>query len=110
MLQKDMELFLHEGQKTVVASKKRFRILCCGRRWGKTTLAIDEIKARASLPHSRVAYIAPTYQQARDIAWEALKRDCQNAAKTINESRLEIKLVNNSIIIYLLLFPTGLSF
>lgn len=92
-------LSLHNTQKQVALDPHRFRILCCGRRWGKTTLAIDQMKGRASIPNSRIAYIAPTYQQARDIAWEELKNDCRQAAESINESRLEIKLVNGSLII-----------
>lgn len=40
----------------------------------------------------KVAYIAPTYQQARDIAWLELKKTCQHIAVNINESRLEITL------------------
>ena len=39
----------------------------------------------------KVAYFAPTYQQARDIAWEALKkRSASLLAKPPNESRLEL--------------------
>ena len=38
----------------------------------------------------RIAYIAPTFQQARDIAWEQLKSRCQPIATNINESRLTI--------------------
>jgi PBSX family phage terminase large subunit len=94
-----MELVLHPTQKPVALDPHRFRILCCGRRWGKTTLAIDQMKARAAIANSRIAYIAPTYQQARDIAWSQLKNDCRAAAETINESRLEVKLVNGSFII-----------
>ncbi len=94
-----MDLYLHQTQKTVALDKHRFRVLCCGRRWGKTTLAIDQIKGRAAIPNSRIAYIAPTYQQARDIAWEQLKRECKEASQSINESRLEIKLVNGSLIV-----------
>ena len=56
------------------------------------------MKGRAAIPNSRVAYVAPTYQQARDIAWEQLKKDCRDAG-TFNEARLEIKLINGSIII-----------
>lgn len=56
------------------------------------------MKGRASIPNSRIAYIAPTFQQARDIAWEALKEDLKDAG-TINESRLEIRLVNGSLIV-----------
>lgn len=90
-----MDFQLHTTQKIVALDPSRFRVLCCGRRWGKTTLAIDQMKGRLAIPNSRVAYIAPTYQQARDIAWEQLKKDLANAGN-INESRLEIELVNGS--------------
>ena len=92
-------LILHQTQKTVALDKHRFRVMRMGRRWGKTTLAIDQMKARATIPNSRIAYIAPTFQQARDIAWEQLKKDCLNASASINEARLEIKLVNGSLIV-----------
>lgn len=70
----------------------RFRVLCCGRRFGKTTLAIEEIRAFALSRVSRIAYIAPTYQQARDIAWETLKNQLRGTKHSINESRLEIRI------------------
>ena len=94
-----MELTFTQTQSQVATDLHRFRVLCCGRRWGKTTLAIDQMKARACIPNSRIAYVAPTYQQARDIAWTQLRNDCQNSAESINESRLEIKLVNGSQIV-----------
>lgn len=89
---------LTKAQAEIALDRHRFRVLCCGRRFGKTTLAIDQIKGRASIPNSRIAYVAPTYAQARDIAWAQLRNDCKQAAESINESRLEIKLVNGSII------------
>jgi PBSX family phage terminase large subunit len=85
-------MILHSTQKPVAQSNTRFRVICCGRRWGKTTLAIEEIKGRAIYKQSRICYIAPTYQQARDIAWEMLKKELQTIATNINESRLEIKV------------------
>lgn len=94
-----MELKLTQSQATIALDKHRFRVLCCGRRWGKTTLAIDQMKGQACINDSRIAYIAPTYQQARDIAWEQLRNDCKDASESINESRLEIKLVNGSQIV-----------
>jgi PBSX family phage terminase large subunit len=39
-----------------------------------------------------MAYIAPTYQQARDIAWEMLKKELQPIIIKENESRLELKI------------------
>ena len=91
-----MDLQLTKAQAQIALDPHRFRVICCGRRFGKTTLAIDQMKGRACIPNSKIAYVAPTYQQARDIAWTQLKADCVNAAKNINESRLEIELVNGS--------------
>lgn len=81
---------LHESQNIVASDTHRFRVLDCGRRWGKTTLAIEEIKGKAISKPSRIVYIAPTYQQARDIAWGTLKAELEPVAISINESRLEI--------------------
>jgi len=39
-----------------------------------------------------IAYIAPTYQQARDIAWQMLKKVCLPISVKVNESRLEIEV------------------
>lgn len=93
------EFKLHDAQRVIALDPHRFRVVCAGRRFGKTQLVIDQMKARAAIPNSKIAYIAPTYQQARDICWMELKRDCEQAAKTINESRLEIMLVNESTIV-----------
>lgn len=94
-MQGSTSLHLHPSQKIVALDPHRFRVLCMGRRWGKTTLAIDQMKARSAIPNSRICYVAPTYQQARDIAWEQLRGDYKEAGK-INESRLEIDVVNGS--------------
>lgn len=87
-------MILTPSQAIVARDRHRFRVICCGRRWGKTTLAVEEMKGRAMFTNAVIAYIAPTYQQARDIAWETLKRELQGAIKSVNESRLEIKLNN----------------
>lgn len=79
-------------QKTIVKDNHRFRVLNIGRRGGKTTLAIKEIRGLALYKSRRIAYIAPTYQQARDIAWEILKKELGNfIIGNVNESRLEVR-------------------
>jgi PBSX family phage terminase large subunit len=45
---------------------------------------------------AKICYIAPTYQQARDIAWVELKKICLPIALNINESRLEITIQTKS--------------
>lgn len=86
---------LHPTQAIVLEDKHRFRVLCCGRRWGKTTLAVEEIKCLALSRPSRIAYIAPTYQQARDIAWQMLIKELRPTR--LNESRLEFKIKDSLI-------------
>lgn len=43
-------------------------------------------------PDKRVAYLAPTYQSARDIVWAELKKICAPITKNVNESRLEVEV------------------
>jgi PBSX family phage terminase large subunit len=84
---------LHDAQKTIAVDTHRFRVVCCGRRFGKTTLAIYEMLGKAvSKKDTKIAYVSPTYQQSRDIAWAELIHLTRPVAKKINESRLEITL------------------
>ena len=87
---------LTPAQDKIAQSKARFRVVNCGRRFGKTTEAVEEIKGKAYIAPkgSVIAYIAPTYQQARDIAWEMLKKELLAISGKINESRLELEVKN----------------
>lgn len=85
---------LHPAQSQIASDRHRFRVVNCGRRFGKTLLSCWEMFAVAvSKKDARIAYVAPTYQQARDIAWAELKKithDVQSG--TPNESRLEVRV------------------
>jgi PBSX family phage terminase large subunit len=83
---------LSPAQAIIAKDLHRFRVVNCGRRFGKTTLAIDQMLACAAYKEARIAYIAPTFQQARDIAWEQLKKVVKDSGAIVNESRLEIKM------------------
>jgi PBSX family phage terminase large subunit len=86
-------MILTTTQEIVAQDKHRFRVVNCGRRWGKTTLAILEMVAKAVFKDDAIiVYIAPTYAQARDIAWVELKKLCLPIALNTNESRLEITI------------------
>lgn len=87
-------MLLHKTQGEIASDTHRFRVLCCGRRWGKTTLAVEEIKGLALSKNARIAYIAPTFQQARDIAWQMLLSELRPIIKKANESRLELEVRN----------------
>lgn len=84
----------HQSQKIVVSDDHTYRVVCCGRQWGKTTLAVWEMLAVAySGKDKKVAYFATTFDQARNIAWSILKEATRNVwAKAPNESRLELTI------------------
>ncbi len=89
-------MHLTPAQKIIAKDNHRFRVLNCGRRFGKTTEAIEEIKgfALAAQEGEKICYIAPTYQQARDIAWEMLIREFRPITLNKNEARLELTVMN----------------
>jgi PBSX family phage terminase large subunit len=86
---------LTAAQTVIQRDNHRFKVINCGRRFGKTTLSVNIIAKAIVEGKSRIAYIAPTYQQARDIAWEMLKKVFIGA--DFNESRLEVRIGNQVI-------------
>ena len=84
-------MLLHPAQKIIAKDKHRFRVLRCGRRFGKTSLIAEEIKGKALSKPVKIAYIANNYQQARDIAWELFKKEFRGRIIDTNEQRLEIR-------------------
>lgn len=87
-------MLLTAAQKIPAKDRHRFRVVNAGRRWGKTILSSEEIKGKAIASECRIAYIAPTYGQARDIIWQTLIKELKPVAEKINESRLEIEVKN----------------
>lgn len=71
---------------------RRFGVLICHRRFGKTVLAISRLVRNACMGNStyRGAYIAPTYRQAKDVSWDYLKKLAKAAEAKINESELRV--------------------
>ena len=69
-----MKTVLKRPQWAVFRCAKRFRVLVAGRRLGKTFLALTEL-IRAAWGRGRKAwYVAPTYRQAKRVAWNPLKQ------------------------------------
>ena len=89
-----------EYQKQVHDSLKRFNVLVCHRRFGKSVLSINElIKTAAAKPRSLCAFIAPTYRQGKAIACEYLKyytKPLMYLGGSRNETELRIDLFNES--------------
>jgi PBSX family phage terminase large subunit len=84
---------LHPAQSSIASDTHRFRVVSCGRRFGKTTLAAYEMLGVAlSKNDMRIAYYAPTLDDARTIMWSTLVKICESAITYKNESRLELKV------------------
>lgn len=59
-----MEIILaepHPGQSKVLSEAKRFNVLCCGRRWGKSALAVN-LLSEPALEGFPTGYFTPTYK------------------------------------------------
>ena len=96
----EVKFHLHTNQGTVFKAENRFRVLVAGRRFGKTTLAITELLVKALSQNNQVLwYVAPSYRQAKMIAWRMLKNMVpQELNAKYNESELSITLPNGSLI------------
>jgi hypothetical protein len=79
-------------------SDKRWLTLVLHRRAGKTTAVLNHLQRDALLiKDSRFAYIAPTYKQAKMIAWDILKTISRPIPGTLySEQDLTVKYPNGS--------------
>ena len=96
------KMILHDHQRKVSGSNKRFKVTRGGRRGGKTVLKQEtmlykgiskDINLARTFKDRSVIFIAPTQRQARTIVWESLKSRLHGIG-TANESRLEMSIPN----------------
>ena len=71
---------------------RRFNVICCHRRFGKTVFVINELidkGLRNTRKNPQYAYFAPYYGQAKRVAWDMLKDYTKNIpGVTYNEQEL----------------------
>lgn len=82
---------LHLGQADVRAKAKRFNVLACGRRWGKTLLGIDRAiePALNGLP---VGWFAPAYKYLKE-PWREIGDRLRPLISRMNETEKVIELL-----------------
>ena len=86
---------LHEKQREVFDDNTRFRIVAAGRRFGKSRLAAWLLLIEGLQSKSKdIFYVAPTYQQARDIMWGVLKELGHDVITSAHENTSVLTLVN----------------
>lgn len=88
------------------ARDKRFAVLICTRRAGKTVAVINDLVTRAlrtrkvapGVPPPRYAYVAPYLKQAKNAAWIYLKQIALELQCKTNETDLALLLPNGATV------------
>ncbi len=97
----------HSGQLEILNSQARFRVVACGRRWGKTTLGL-KLAAREAAAGRRVWWVAPTYLLAFH-PWRTLKARFAAAWTQTSEDEHHIDLPGGgSVTVKTADYPDGL--
>lgn len=86
---------LHPKQLEVFNDKHRFKVVAAGRRFGKSRLAAWTLLIQALQSKEKdVFYVAPTFQQAKDIMWGMLKELGHEVIAAAHENTAVLTLVN----------------
>ncbi|MCK4814127.1 phage terminase large subunit, partial [bacterium] len=94
-----MKIKLNEWQLKVAKDKHRFKVICAGRRSGKSVLLRLTLLKWAVEKSGVYWVVSPTYKQAKSIHWlEAKKEIPREWVQKLNETELSITLKNGSII------------
>lgn len=94
-----MQVSLHPAQYEIATDPHRFKVICAGRRFGKSVLARMIMLKWATSKEGLYWIVAPTFQQGKDIHWlQGFKKEIPS--KYIikwNDSELsvDIKVVEN---------------
>ena len=95
---REQQLAIHE-----LMDSKRFGVVVAHRRMGKTVSAINHLIKDAILNQKeapRYAYIAPTYGQAKRVAWDYLVKYADPLGGTSNISELRVDFWGRRIQLY----------
>jgi hypothetical protein len=82
---------LHPAQQIIAQSPVRFKVLACGRRFGKTSVAVDELTNRL-LDGQRTAYFAPTFRMGGEV-WRELKAALRPLMVQVSETTRRFDLL-----------------
>lgn len=81
----------HEGQEQVLNSKARFKVLMCGRRWGKSLIS-KNISIVEALEGRITGYVTPTYALAK-VFFDEIAELLPSEVATANRSDLTFKFI-----------------
>jgi len=87
---------LHTAQLQVVAEARRFNVLMCGRRFGKTALGIERV-VDAVVRGLPVAWFAPTYKLLLEV-WRELEMIFAPVTVSASVQERQLRLVGGGVI------------
>jgi hypothetical protein len=87
---------LHDGQRRIVDNPARFKVVMCGRRFGKTALGIRWLMDGA-LAGEPVAWFAPSYKLALE-AWRELVDRLKPVTARISEQDKRLELLTGGVV------------
>lgn len=87
---------LHPAQRQIITEAKRFNVLKCGRRFGKTTLC-EELIVNPLLDGLPVAYFSPTYKDLFNV-WDRIKHILRPVTISKDETVKQLKTLNMGIL------------
>lgn len=88
---------LHPHQREIATHPARFKVLACGRRFGKTTLAVRLTANSAQKTGLPYAYFAPTYKMLSDV-WREMKYTLHDVTARKWEQEHRLELISGGII------------
>jgi len=81
---------LHPAQQQIIRERRRFNVLKCGRRFGKTSLS-EKLLIEPALAGYPTGYWAPTYKDLNEV-WQAVKLRVKDLTERKDEQVKQITL------------------
>jgi phage terminase large subunit-like protein len=86
----------HSAQRAIKAEARRFNVVCCGRRFGKTILGEDVLIGPA-LEGKPVAWFSPTYKMLAEV-WRDLRRVLAPVTRRVSMQEHRLELVTGGLV------------
>jgi hypothetical protein len=87
---------LHPGQQQIVDEARRWNVLACGRRFGKTTLGID-LLAECALDGMPVVWFSPTYKMLTEV-WREATTILKSVTSRVSAQEHRIELITGGVL------------
>jgi hypothetical protein len=87
---------LHAPQRRIVRESRRFNVVACGRRFGKSLLGVDRL-VHPALEGYPVAWFAPTYKMLGE-AWRDMRDALLPVVRSQNASEHRLELITGGVV------------